>query len=226
MIETAISIKHYFISVCLLFFTIQCIAQEKIHYKNDTSFLYKEVEKNIRVYQIGLRVKHQINDSIGSYKSHGLFRWHIFNRCVLLDLAFTELEIKYPRTGFKIFEVANPDDGLYDFFEKYSSFTESIHNISKFKYLIAYNATTKEIIYISGDFFLNEIVGDFNINNNDKNSFFEYIYIKHYQLKPYDIQFIKEDINYIYFSFMCSFYPKPINIKISKKNMEYIQYVK
>ncbi len=145
-------------------------------------------------------------------------------RELMVELRKTELT--YPIEGYN----------LYHFWKRGFRFkrNDSIVSYSMSSlyydddYLVAYNSSSDDIKFISGNFFKTKVSNDFNLDKKKPNSFIKYIQMKFFNVRPVDIAYTKTKKGRMLFSAKSQLDGRYITFIVSMQDFDdiTIQYAK
>ncbi|MFB6454380.1 hypothetical protein ACE38W_03830 [Chitinophaga sp. Hz27] len=104
----------------------------------------------------------------------------------------------FPLEGFHLTSLYMPQ--VVDLDSEISYSVRMLGFYSDEDYLIAHNDETGRILYISGNFFKSPIAQYFNLDPNKPESFYNYLMLRCYNVKPDNIHYLKSDEKGLYFS--------------------------
>lgn len=136
-----------------------------------------------------------------------------------LDFKIDTSSLKFPLNGYTIFSISMSNwkfiEGsqkkaqlnqlnreCVDFSRIYKLEILSDDGVFQFlnnTYLVAYNRNTDDIIYLSGNFFVDKISKYFNLSYNEPKSFLYYLKIRLYNYEPISISFLGYEKSKLWF---------------------------
>lgn len=212
-----------------VFSTIWLLAMPNlIEAQSNDSLIKEEVVKNMLVYHIRYCADSEIGLSKGGFlaEKNKFFYDRIINNSYCLNITINNDSsiLKYPLEGYFLFNVLKPSfrfekDTISQFIKLGSfSFDE--------KYLIAYNPSTKDIKFISGNFFLSRISEDFNLGTTFSQTWNDYLRMRLYKYSIEKFEYLFQNDNFIILKGYSQ--KRKFDIKIDKKDLDLIivKYIK
>lgn len=108
--------------------------------------------------------------------------------------------LKFPSPEYKLIHLHLPQLRV-DLNTEFSYSVRMLGFIGDEDYLIAKNDANGKMLYISGNFFKSRIAEFFKLKLDDPASFFNYLKLRYFNMKPKEIHFLQKDEHWIYFKF-------------------------
>jgi hypothetical protein len=192
--------------------------------------------------ELSLRNQALVSENIIAYRFRYVQNWELklLNKQVLtknsmffrdlwttektpLHIEVSNIKIDYPNNKFHFFHIVLrslffPDDTLRD---QYHFLFLSGHD-----YLVGINNITDTPIFLSGDFFLSPYASDFQLDNSKPESFYNYLYIRYFNMSITNIKFykIKNEHILFYADFNLQNEDRKIIISVNQDNHDDVEY--
>ncbi|MEO6850773.1 MAG: hypothetical protein ABI203_12100 [Mucilaginibacter sp.] len=213
--------KKLFLIFSLLAGTSACFAQSDSTKVKE--LIYNRMYKNIAAYYINYAVK------VRSGLKHGFLdqddKYYFFDRSLpergwTLDMEITLLDWKYPVDGYRVYQIKlnglrfSSDTSVWRIANKgVSQVEQSPSNYN----LICVNEMGS-IKFISGRFFIHDVSEDFKLNNNNPESYLEYLKYKTFEDQVGQITFLKRKGKKLIFSGYSDLYQYKVRLTVDPKN--------
>lgn len=140
-----------------------------------------------------------------------------------LHIEVSNVKIDYPNNKFHFFYIvlrnlSFPDDTLRDQYH--------FLFLSGQDYLVGINNITDTPIFLSGDFFLSSYASDFQLDKSKPKSFYDYLYIRYFNMSITNIKFYKIKNKHILFyaDFNLQNENRRIIISVNEDNYDEVEY--
>lgn len=193
--------KRKLLIISLLIFVNPIFSQK--YSAEEYSRIYNHVFKNILISKI-------IDDYTPENPNIPYCISYVPDSGYYLDLKIDRTSIEFPTKEYSIFSISMPNwkfiegsqkqaqsnqlnKNCVDFSRIYKIEITSNDGVFQFlnsTYLIAYNSNTDDILYLSGNFFLDNISKYFNLSYNSPQSFIYYLKIRLYNYHPNAISYL------------------------------------
>lgn len=163
-------------------------------------YIYNRMYKNIAAHNIkygNVRYNGAVFKPIFHRNSDFFYESFLPDFGFKLDMQINKLSWSYPITDFEVYQVIVDEfryekDNGYGARKSFSAWTDKY-------FLIALNRSTKEIKFISGQFFISAIADDFKLNTKEPQSLLEYLKFRVFRYQVKDITFIKKKQSKYYY---------------------------
>lgn len=188
------------------------------------SEMKNEVEKNILIFRIrNSSYFDNIQNEITDEKEPDFLNL-IPNIGYRLKLSFSRLDsMKYPLDRYTMYSITNWN---YTYVSDSNEITKQYfdRSICCNKYfLVAYDNNSGRVKYVSGQFYKSMISQDFSLNQNDPNSFCQYVTFRLFNLGVSEVKFERKLKSTLVYTGYSSELQSRIKIKVDKSNFEKIQ---
>ncbi|MGY4384644.1 hypothetical protein ACVWYN_001670 [Pedobacter sp. UYP24] len=186
-------------------------------------YIYNRVYKNIAGFYSYSKAKKNLDEN-GLLSSRGIFDFFDIimpDFGYKMDMKIEKVDWHYPVKGYTLFKIEMP--GLRykyhtgKFEDKDYAFSLDKNGPADLPgefYLIAINGR-REIKYISGLFFTEDIAEDFDLNPVKPESYFDYLKYITYSTQTEDLKFIKKKAKLLLFEAFSQLYSKKVWISIN-----------
>ncbi|AXY74124.1 hypothetical protein D3H65_09125 [Paraflavitalea soli] len=209
----------------IFFFIISIYGSFSVRAQIDTisvnEFIYNRVYKNIAAHNIRF-CSNSYNGAI--YKpifrsnADAFYEGFLPDHGFRLKMKVEKLNWAYPLPEFTVYKVYLQN---YQYINDSNGVEKKHFDIwSDNFFLIGLNQVTKEIKYISGQFFISAISDDFRVSIKDPLSFLEYLKFREYRYQVKDIKFIKKKKKSFFYEGYSNSLGQKIKITMSLNDLE------